>query len=103
MATRPRAANDDSRYVNAALYAELEAFLGRMRRNEAREPLAAVDRVARFLRAEARLLDRRQYARWVELLAEDFAYWIPSTAAKSSRDNFTILAPPRVPAAIPTA
>jgi len=72
--------------VTLELYAELEDFLARVRRNDA-APLVGqsdLDRVCRFVHAEARLLDRRQYASWVELLAEDFAYWVPATARNSN-------------------
>jgi 3-phenylpropionate/cinnamic acid dioxygenase small subunit len=81
-----RSSNDEGRYVSPALYAELEAFLARVRANGEASFLSAAElaRVERFLKLEARLLDRRQYERWVDLLADDFAYWIPSTWRDSS-------------------
>lgn len=87
MATIGPAANDgDTRYINRALYAELEAFLARVRANGevAFVAEAEIARIRRFLHAEARLLDRRDYPRWVDLLCEDFAYWVPSSYASSS-------------------
>lgn len=72
--------------MNAARYAEIEALLARVRANERAAPVAeaVLADVRRFLHAEARLLDRRQYARWAELFTDDFAYWVPSTASESS-------------------
>jgi 3-phenylpropionate/cinnamic acid dioxygenase small subunit len=88
MSTRmkEKAATEETRYVNPALYTDLEAFLARARANGHIDllPQGELARVQRFLSFEARLLDRRQYKRWVEILAEDFAYWIPSTAKNSS-------------------
>lgn len=85
MQTKVKAA-EETRYVGAALYADMEAFLARVRANGEAQflPPAELARVERFLKLEARLLDRRQYKRWVELLAEDFAYWIPGTWKNSS-------------------
>jgi benzoate/toluate 1,2-dioxygenase beta subunit len=34
--------------------------------------------VERFLYQEARLLDERRYAQWVDLFTEDGLYWVPS-------------------------
>ena len=33
--------------------------------------------VEQFLYREARLLDSRQFRRWIDLLADDLRYWIP--------------------------
>ena len=37
-----------------------------------------------FVLREARLLDERRYAQWLELFAEDGVYWIPTRAAQAS-------------------
>ena len=82
----PVAHDGDARYINRALYAALEAFLARVRSNRDVEFVAEGElaRIQRFMHAEARLLDRRDYPRWVDLLCEDFAYWVPSSYASSN-------------------
>lgn len=36
-----------------------------------------ITRVEQFLYREARLLDERDFYAWMELLADDFVYWVP--------------------------
>ncbi len=74
------AVDEDGRYVHLALYERLESFVSRMRSRTEIGGLPQAQRanVERFLYQEARLLDRRQYQQWFQLLAEDFVYWIPS-------------------------
>ena len=37
-----------------------------------------------FVLAEARLLDERRFAAWLELFAEDGVYWVPSALGQVS-------------------
>jgi benzoate/toluate 1,2-dioxygenase beta subunit len=49
-----------------------------------------------FVLREARLLDERRYAAWLELFAEDGVYWIPTRPAQSSpQEALSIIYEPR--------
>jgi ethylbenzene dioxygenase beta subunit len=43
--------------------------------------------IERFYRMEARLLDREQFHRWYELLADDLFYWAPLQENRFRRDK----------------
>ena len=66
--------------------AEGEALYRRLGEDEARarsridesDP-ALAQQAAAFLFREARLLDQRRYREWLELVADDCIYWIPSS------------------------
>ncbi|CAI8043639.1 3-phenylpropionate/cinnamic acid dioxygenase subunit beta [Geodia barretti] len=42
--------------------------------------------IEQFLYREARLLDNRQFHQWLELLAEDVRYWMPSSLDEAQQD-----------------
>jgi benzoate/toluate 1,2-dioxygenase beta subunit len=49
-----------------------------------------------FVLREARLLDERRYAAWLELFAEDGVYWIPTRLGQSSpQEALSIIYEPR--------
>src|SRR5260370_2543208 len=49
-----------------------------------------------FVLREARLLDERRYAAWLELFAEDGVYWIPTRPdQRSQQDALSIIYEPR--------
>ncbi len=45
------------------------------------------EELAAFVLAEARLLDERRFAEWLDLFAEDAIYWVPTLAGQSSPDE----------------
>jgi benzoate/toluate 1,2-dioxygenase beta subunit len=52
--------------------------------------------VEAFVLREARLLDEQRFAEWLELFAEDGAYWIPTRPNQASpRDALSIIYEPR--------
>jgi len=46
--------------------------------------------VEQFLYREARLLDSRQFRRWIDLLADDLRYWIPMRSNRYSAASKSI-------------
>ena len=54
---------------------------------------AAIDRaeIERFLVAEAELLDRGDYAAWLDLFAEDGWYWVPAAPDQPDPDDHVSL------------
>ncbi|MEE3141885.1 MAG: 3-phenylpropionate/cinnamic acid dioxygenase subunit beta [Chloroflexota bacterium] len=46
--------------------------------------------VEQFLYREARLLDSRQFRRWIDLLADDLRYWIPMRSNRYSAASTSI-------------
>ena len=46
--------------------------------------------VEQFLYREARLLDSRQFRRWIDLLADDLRYWIPIRSNRYSASSKSI-------------
>ena len=45
--------------------------------NSGCSPLLVLERIERFYRREARLLDEERYNDWYDLLADDLFYWMP--------------------------
>ena len=80
----PLTSGSDGRYVNRQLLASIEAFLARSREDSGRQGCnrEEVFRIEQFLYQEARLLDGRRYQEWLDLLAADFIYWVPSSHLK---------------------
>jgi 3-phenylpropionate/cinnamic acid dioxygenase small subunit len=67
------------------VYDDLAAFVSGARTDTGAADLSGADRerVEAFLYREARLLDMGHYRAWIELLAPDFIYWIPTSADAS--------------------
>jgi benzoate/toluate 1,2-dioxygenase beta subunit len=60
-------------------------------RAEAASDDALARRIARLLTVEARLLDQQAFASWLELYADECAYWIPSAwPAPDPREAVTL-------------
>ena len=49
-----------------------------------------LSQVEQFLYREARLLDSRQFRRWIDLLADDLRYWIPMRSNRYSAASKSI-------------
>ena len=71
----------DGRYVDRRLLDSVEAFLARSIQRTGQQACNPDElfRIQQFLYQEAHLLDARRYQEWLELLAEDFVYWVPSS------------------------
>lgn len=57
---------------------------------------ALKDEVVAFVLQEARLLDERRFPEWLELFAEDAAYWVPTQPGqKSPHEALSLVYEPR--------
>ena len=55
-----------------------------------------MNEIETFLLREARLLDERRFAAWLELFDEDGIYWVPGQPAQASpQDGLSIMHEPR--------
>jgi benzoate/toluate 1,2-dioxygenase beta subunit len=89
----PVSSSADGRYVDDQLLASVEAFFQRSRQSAERPGCSMEEafRVQQFLYGEARLLDSRQYEQWLDLLAPDFVYWVPSNHGEANlRDQVSV-------------
>lgn len=64
-------------YVNDALYQRLANFAERMRGESTIAESLAGDEVKRLLFLESRLLDNRNYEKWLDVFAPELIYWVP--------------------------
>jgi len=71
--------------LDGKVYDDLASFLSHARTHTGAADLSgpAREKVESFLYREARLLDMGHYRAWIELLAPDFIYWIPTSADAS--------------------
>lgn len=53
----------------------------------ARVALEVQHEIEQFLYYEARLLDERRFGEWLDLLAEDIGYWMPTITTRSRRER----------------
>ncbi len=89
MSAHPTA--ERSNYLDDVRYAELAGLERRIRVLGASTDTSLRQECAAFLAYEARLLDDRRFADWVELLADDLVYWLPITPGGGTpRDETTI-------------
>jgi 3-phenylpropionate/cinnamic acid dioxygenase small subunit len=65
---------------------------------------AVKDEVVAFVLQEARLLDERRFAAWLELFAEDAIYWVPTQPEQTSpQEALSIVYEPRALLAVRVA
>jgi 3-phenylpropionate/cinnamic acid dioxygenase small subunit len=78
-------ADEHSLYVNDALYERLVSLASRWKEPgdpPEREVEAACERL---IKREARLLDDREFEKWLELFSAQCIYWIPAHASNDPR------------------
>jgi benzoate/toluate 1,2-dioxygenase beta subunit len=66
-------------YVDDRLYEALAAEAATARSRLGPSDFKDIEQVRAFLFWEARLLDDRRYRDWLNLLTEDFVYWVPAS------------------------
>ncbi|MEX0807307.1 MAG: aromatic-ring-hydroxylating dioxygenase subunit beta [Dongiaceae bacterium] len=81
--TRPDPQPDEpapDRPIDQQRYADIVSAVRQVRECGTASDPAASSEASPVLFLEARLLDNRRYRQWLELLAPDYAYWIPHSA-----------------------
>lgn len=84
--TKPRPSN----YLTDAYYSELIAWRDEAASYGPAPNAKVVAECASFLHYEARLLDTRRFAEWLDLFTEDCVYWVPSAPNADPRREVTV-------------